>query len=80
MYRKRLRVYSRCVTKRLIDVDDALLQTAREALGSSTMKDTVNEALRAVSDLARRREHVGRFHTDGLPDLRDPQVMDAAWR
>jgi len=68
------------VTKRLIDVDDDLLAGARAVLGSTTMKETVNEALRAVTDAARRREHLDRFVQDGLPDLRDPAVMAAAWQ
>ena len=68
------------MTKRLIDVDDTLLAEAKAVLGSSTMKETVNDALRAVMDAARRREHVQRFEQDGLPDLRDAVVMAAAWR
>jgi Arc/MetJ family transcription regulator len=68
------------VTKRLIDVDDELLGSAREVLGAKTMKETVNEALRAVTSAARRREHVARLAADGLPDLRDQAVMDEAWR
>jgi Arc/MetJ family transcription regulator len=39
------------VTKRLIDVDDDLLDRARAALGTATMKDTVNTALaRAIGE------------------------------
>jgi Arc/MetJ family transcription regulator len=34
------------VTKTLIDVDDDLLTKARAALGTTTKKETVNEALR----------------------------------
>ena len=37
------------MTKRLIDVDEDALQAARAALGTATMKDTVNEALRMVA-------------------------------
>lgn len=32
--------------KRLVDIDDDLLDEARAQLGTSTIKDTVNEALR----------------------------------
>jgi len=41
------------MTKRLIDVDDDELRAARAALGTATMKDTVNEALRLVARDAR---------------------------
>lgn len=68
------------MTKRLIDVDDDLLGAARDALGAGTMKDTVNAALRAVTDMELRRRHVARLHADGLPDLRSAEVMGGAWR
>jgi Arc/MetJ family transcription regulator len=38
------------VTKRLIDVDDRALEDARERLGTKTIKDTVNEALRRAAE------------------------------
>ncbi len=37
------------VTKRLVDIDDDLLDDARSQLGTATIKDTVNEALRLLS-------------------------------
>lgn len=43
------------MTKRLIDVDDALLEQVRRLLGTSTAKATVNEALAEVLALAQRR-------------------------
>ncbi|MDP3971795.1 MAG: hypothetical protein Q8P61_02645 [Candidatus Nanopelagicales bacterium] len=33
------------MTKRLVDVDDDLLQAAQIAMGTTGLKDTVNEAL-----------------------------------
>ncbi|MHB8342495.1 MAG: DUF2191 domain-containing protein [Mycobacteriales bacterium] len=68
------------MTKRLVEIDDAALDAAREALDTRTIKDTVNAALRAASALAARRRHLSRFQAVGLPDLRDDDVMDAAWR
>lgn len=38
------------MTKRLIDVDDAALDAARAHLGTTTIKDTVNEALRLAAE------------------------------
>lgn len=37
------------MTKRLIDVDDEALDAARAQLGTRTIKDTVNEALRRTA-------------------------------
>jgi Arc/MetJ family transcription regulator len=37
------------MTKRLIDVDDDALAGARAHLGTATIKDTVNEALRRAA-------------------------------
>lgn len=68
------------MTKRLVDIDDAVLTAARGALETRTIKDTVDAALRAASALALRRRHLERFSEDGLPDLRDSEVMGQAWR
>jgi Arc/MetJ family transcription regulator len=46
------------VTKRLIDVDDDALAGARARLGTTTIKDTVNEALRHAA--AARESDLGR--------------------
>ena len=37
------------MTKRLVDLDDDALAAARARLGTRTMKDTVNEALRQAA-------------------------------
>jgi len=71
------------VTKRLIDVDDRLLQAAREALGVETYKETVNRALERV--VAQHPSDVDtasalRAFADATIDLADPEVMSAAWR
>jgi Arc/MetJ family transcription regulator len=41
--------------KTLIDIDEDLLAEATTALGTTTKKDTVNEALRQVVDNGRER-------------------------
>ena len=43
------------MTKRLIEIDDEALAAARARLGTKTIKDTVNEALRQAA-LARRSQ------------------------
>jgi Arc/MetJ family transcription regulator len=72
------------MTKRLIDVDDEALDAARRVLGTETMKDTVNAALRASVQAAERRQRVDvaalqRFAAASR-DLRDDDVMADAWR
>ncbi len=42
-------VYTIDVTKRLVDIDDQALSAARAELGTATIKDTVNEALRLTA-------------------------------
>lgn len=37
------------MTKRLVDIDDDALGAARAELGTATLKDTVNEALRCAA-------------------------------
>jgi Arc/MetJ family transcription regulator len=39
--------------KHLVDLDESLLAQARATLGTSTIKDTVNEALRLAADRKR---------------------------
>ncbi len=68
------------MTKRLVDIDDDVLQAARVALDTQTIKDTVDAALRSASALAARRRHLERFRADELPDLREGDVMSQAWR
>ena len=72
------------MTKRLIDVEDDALDTARRVLGTETIKDTVNTALREIVRAAERRERLDaaalkRFAA-ASGDLRDDDVMADAWR
>ncbi|HSH58737.1 MAG TPA: hypothetical protein VK988_03665 [Acidimicrobiales bacterium] len=68
------------MTKRLIDVDDTLLEQASGVLRTQTMKDTVNQALGEVVRAELRRRHADRLvRMDGLA-IDDPEVMAGAWR
>jgi len=68
------------MSKRLVDIDDELLQEASAALGALTMKEAVNRALESVVLAARRRRHGERLEAmEGL-DLNKPKVMAGAWR
>jgi Arc/MetJ family transcription regulator len=70
------------MTKRLVDIDDEVLDEARRALGTATLKDTVNESLRSTVQAARRRkitkEDIEAF-AEAAKDLGDPEVMAKAW-
>ena len=64
------------MTKHLVDIDDEALAAARAELGTRTIKDTVNEALRRASGRrdARVRRALDVLATAGLADRSD------AWR
>jgi Arc/MetJ family transcription regulator len=65
----------------IIDVDDALLEAAQAELGTSTKKDTVNEALRYVAERqARARAVLDDPYFLGGSDLTDADVMRGARR
>jgi len=68
------------MTKTLIDVDDALLAKAAAALGTSTKKDTVNQALARVARIAAAEDLIEFARDGGLDNLQDPEVMKGAWR
>jgi Arc/MetJ family transcription regulator len=72
------------MTKRFIDVDDDILEAARRVLGTLTIKDTVNSALRESVQAAERRQRADaaalqRFAAASR-DLLDEGVMADAWR
>ncbi|MEM8621742.1 MAG: hypothetical protein AAGF73_18705 [Actinomycetota bacterium] len=64
------------MTKRLIDVDDDALDAARAKLGTITIKDTVNEALRTAAH-ERSAELASALSTLAAADLDD---RSTAWR
>lgn len=71
-------VYTGWVTKRMVDIDDAKLDAARAALGTTTIKDTVDRALEQA--VAARHERAQRaFDAMAKFDFGDLD-RDAAWR
>lgn len=68
------------MSKRLVDIDDELLDEATKILGASTMKEAVNRSLEEVVLAASRRRHVDRLRNMRNLDLDDPAVMAGAWR
>jgi Arc/MetJ family transcription regulator len=68
------------MTKRLVDIDDELLEEAATVLDTPTMKETVNRSLEEVVLAARRRRHAERLRAMHGLDLAKPNVMSGAWR
>lgn len=71
------------MSKRLVDIDDDMLEQARRVLGTLTIKDTVNTALEDAVRAAARRQRVDgdalRRFAEATQDLGDPEVMAGAW-
>lgn len=78
------------MAKTLIDIDESVLAAAAAELGTTTKKDTVNEALRLV---ARRQQRARRIldeaagldenpyaHLGIGADITDPEIMKGARR
>ena len=69
------------MAKTLIDVDDALLEAARDVLGTSTKKDTINTALREVVAARARSEAALKLIEWGQRNEPwDDSIRDRAWR
>jgi Arc/MetJ family transcription regulator len=72
------------MAKRLVDIEDGLLEEARQVLGTATIKETVAVALREAVRNRRRRTRLDdaalqRF-SNVAADLGDETVMAAAWQ
>jgi len=64
------------MSKHLVDIDDEILGAARSQLGTETIKETVNEALRRVS-LGRSKSVSRAIDVLARAKLKD---RDRAWR
>jgi Arc/MetJ family transcription regulator len=62
--------------KHLVDVDETLLEQARATLGTNTIKDTVNEALRLAAD--RKRAELDAAMDELAELIRELPVQDRA--
>ena len=73
VYTDRPTVYTVGVAKHLVDLDEEILDSARAELGTTTIKDTVNEALRRATSRRERRvgaalDVLARAHLDDRAD------------
>ena len=70
------------MTKRLVDIDDNLLERARRAAGTPTIKATVEAGLRRLVDAELTERHVRRLRSGGAPEAglvdeaRAPRLAD----
>jgi len=84
MYTIQTDIYTGRVTKRLVDIDDTLLEQARAATGAPTIRATVDAALRRVVSEEAVRRHVTWLRSDdgldldALSDLRAPRLSEGA--
>ncbi|TQM30678.1 DUF2191 domain-containing protein [Nocardia bhagyanarayanae] len=68
------------MTKRLIDIDDELLDAAQRELGTSGVSDTVRAALRAAAAAAARARQVEWLTEGGMADMADSEQRARVWR
>lgn len=73
---RRPSIYTRRVAKHLVDIDEEALRAARAQLGSKTIKETVNQALRQAG--GGRRQLVER-RLDVLAEV-ELEDREQAWR
>ena len=66
--------------KTSVVIDDRLLEEVRSLLGTASIRDTIDSALREIVRVEARRQEVSALvEMDGL-DLADEKVMAGAWR
>ncbi|MCY3599638.1 MAG: type II toxin-antitoxin system VapB family antitoxin [Gemmatimonadetes bacterium] len=66
--------------KTSVEIDDGLIEQVRALLGTSSIKETIDSALREVLRREARRQEIEALATmDGL-ELSNEKVMAGAWR
>ncbi len=66
--------------KTSVEIDDGLVEQVRMLLGTSSIKETIDSALREVLRREARRQEIEALATmDGL-ELSNEKVMAGAWR
>lgn len=68
------------VTKRLIEIDDELLESARRELGTTGIADTVRSALKFAATRSARLREIEWLASGGMAEMADPEVRKDAWR
>jgi hypothetical protein len=70
----------RAVTKRLIDIEDELLESARRELGTSGIADTVRSALQLAATRSARIAEVEWLVSGGMAEMADRDARNDVWR
>ena len=71
----------RFVARTNVDLDEEALAAAQERLGTTTKKDTINEALRLAATTRGQQATADLLIAlTRASDLDDPEVMEGAWR
>ena len=68
------------MTKRLIELDDELLDAARRELGTTGVSETVRTALRQAAAASARTRQVQWLAEGGLASLADAEARADVWR
>ena len=68
------------MTKRLIDLEDDLLEAAQRELGTSGVSDTVRTALRQATAAAAQARQVQWLADGGLAEFAHQEQRTAVWR
>jgi len=68
------------VAKRLIDLDDELLDAARAALRTRGVTDTVRRALEQAAASAARARQVAWLCEGGMAEMAEADARAAVWR
>lgn len=77
-----LNIYSTYMATRKtsLEIDVELLDEVRRALGTTTLKETVEEAFLEVLRERARREEIEALRSMSGMELDDPEAMAGAWR
>lgn len=68
------------MTKRLIDLEDDLLEAARLELGTTGIADTVRSALHLAATRSARIQEVEWLSSGGMAEMADCATRDDVWR
>lgn len=68
------------MTKRLIELDDDLLDDAQRELHTTGVSDTVRTALKQAAHAPARARQIDWLRDGGLEPLAEPEARAAVWR
>lgn len=68
------------MTKRLIDIEDDLLEGARKELGTKGIADTVRTALMLAANRSARVRQIEWLASGGMAEMADKNARDDVWR